>query len=654
MSKNQIHKFFNRKFSMWNITDFLRECEFEDLGDKTSVYVKSLETIANTSKGQRRSRAEELLARYRELKNIENLVACAGPRRSRIIQASKASYEVSNLEDCLTFKAQSRPGGIEIGSDRTSGSGTSINFYGDYLNNGTTSNGNYATNTSCIKRGRSTKVKEKEDESSATRMVLREMDPIFYYEESSEESSDSDCIEKRRIKRRSVVKPHLNEIDEQVDPTELSNTTRETIEPVLVALTQKSSSDSSEKTTKNVSTDLKSQTESTSDSSDTTLENKNDENLEQFGTPTIIVPIISTSNKEPSRWPSHEKSYQNIMEDRKWRLSSGRNVEDVLYVYASKLEYEQSAHSFIVDTSDDDIKNLFTEEEWEEITNANKKAVPSIDKNLVEHLLKYKKKTISEMRAHVMNPWLTTTYNPEQHFNYQYVHLVFTYLLDEYESPKNRLMQPHTEGWYATNIWKLVRGEKCSIASSNRVNDDGMYRAKGQRKAFGHKIDGIFQNTVNSHEYGGIEVAKTCQGPHDRKHLGDSLKLSKLLKDIFHQQTSLAKRNEDVVKKIEIVGLLHSRLQLQQLLMDYGGGSCLRLRKDDTRSIPLHLGDVMELIILVTNIFQAKLRIKRCIEVLKNEPENETFLQEITQPLSRPATPPRTVQLAKPTTTPEK
>ncbi|PKY42227.1 hypothetical protein RhiirA4_540242 [Rhizophagus irregularis] len=40
--------------------------------------------------------------------------------------------------------------------------------------------------------------------------------------------------------------------------------------------------------------------------------------------------------------------------------------------------------------------------------------------------------------------------------------------------------------------------------------------SKGQRKALGHRIDGIFQNTVDNNEYEGIEVAKTCQGPHDR------------------------------------------------------------------------------------------------------------------------------------------
>ncbi len=343
-------------------------------------------------------------------------------------------------------------------------------------------------------------------------------------------------------------------------------------------------------------------------------------------------------------------------------------MEDVLYAYASKLKVENPAHSFIIDTSDDNIKNLFNENEWEEIMNVNKKVVPAIDKYVGKHLMNYKKKTPSEMRAHVMKPWLNTTYNIEDHFDLQYIHMVFSHLLDEYESPKNRLMQPHAEGWYAVNIWgmlidkaflnvpdiDLVRGETCSVASSNRRNDDEMYKIKGNRKALGHRIDGIVQNIVNNYEYGGIEVAKTCRGPHDRKQLGDSLKLTKLLKDIFHQQSYVVDYNEEIVKKLEVVGLLHSRLQLQQFMMDFGGGSCLRLKKETTRSIPLHLGDVMELIRTIASILQAKLRIQRCIEVMKNEPEDESFLQKITQPPSRPSTPPNTVCLAKATKTPIK
>ena len=156
---------------------------------------------------------------------------------------------------------------------------------------------------------------------------------------------------------------------------------------------------------------------------------------------------------------------------------------------------------------------------------------------------------------------------------------------------------------------ELVRGDSASVASGNRKKNN---RNKAKKGTSGRRPDGIFKSTVNNHEYGGIEVAKTCQGPHDKKQLGDSLKLGKLLKDMFDQLSSVVNHNE---AEIEVVGLLYSRLQLQQLLVDYGGGSCLRLIKEVTTNVPVYLNDVMELINMIISILRAKLRVQRCIAV---------------------------------------
>lgn len=60
-----------------------------------------------------------------------------------------------------------------------------------------------------------------------------------------------------------------------------------------------------------------------------------------------------------------------------------------------KFENRGTGYSFIIDTSDDYIKNLFSEIEWEEIMNVNKKTIPAIDENIGMHLMSYKKKTLS-------------------------------------------------------------------------------------------------------------------------------------------------------------------------------------------------------------------------------------------------------------------
>ncbi|KAF0551172.1 hypothetical protein F8M41_023588 [Gigaspora margarita] len=141
----------------------------------------------------------------------------------------------------------------------------------------------------------------------------------------------------------------------------LSNTTREFIEPA--ALKRKSSPGPSERRTKKAVIDPSNKTEYDSVVSDTSLEDWNEKKPEEFDAHTVTAPTIDLFYKGQSYWSSYEMSFQKIAEERKWHLSSGKNVEDVLYAYASKLEYEQPAHSFIIDTSDNNIKILFTKTE---------------------------------------------------------------------------------------------------------------------------------------------------------------------------------------------------------------------------------------------------------------------------------------------------
>ncbi|CAG8719539.1 1473_t:CDS:2, partial [Dentiscutata heterogama] len=58
---------------------------------------------------------------------------------------------------------------------------------------------------------------------------------------------------------------------------------------------------------------------------------------------------------------------KNLYTKRKWKLESGRFVEDVLYELGMKCRYYNLVHSFILDPTDEFIKNVFKEEELSEI-----------------------------------------------------------------------------------------------------------------------------------------------------------------------------------------------------------------------------------------------------------------------------------------------
>ncbi|CAG8578319.1 15975_t:CDS:2, partial [Acaulospora morrowiae] len=62
--KKQIHGYFKRKSSEWNILDFLKECDLEPCTLKLEEYILSLKTISNTEEGQRHEKAQELLNNY--------------------------------------------------------------------------------------------------------------------------------------------------------------------------------------------------------------------------------------------------------------------------------------------------------------------------------------------------------------------------------------------------------------------------------------------------------------------------------------------------------------------------------------------------------------------------------------------------------------
>ncbi|KAI8364815.1 hypothetical protein EDC96DRAFT_593658 [Choanephora cucurbitarum] len=67
----------------------------------------------------------------------------------------------------------------------------------------------------------------------------------------------------------------------------------------------------------------------------------------------------------PSKLELATELYNNIADDKKWRLKFGRFVEDVLKDFALKCIVEHPSHHLILDLYDANLKGLFTEEEEE-------------------------------------------------------------------------------------------------------------------------------------------------------------------------------------------------------------------------------------------------------------------------------------------------
>ncbi|RUP47774.1 hypothetical protein BC936DRAFT_145346 [Jimgerdemannia flammicorona] len=93
---------------------------------------------------------------------------------------------------------------------------------------------------------------------------------------------------------------------------------------------------------------------------------------------------------------NEQARYQSTMRMKpahKWKLKSGRTIEDILYELGKS--YFSLVHSFIIDPEDEYIRSNFTEEELSEIVHENYRAPSDLDLNLLEFVNSFAKANLS-------------------------------------------------------------------------------------------------------------------------------------------------------------------------------------------------------------------------------------------------------------------
>ncbi|CAB5387929.1 unnamed protein product [Rhizophagus irregularis] len=108
--------------------------------------------------------------------------------------------------------------------------------------------------------------------------------------------------------------------------------------------------------------------------------------------------IIEEINKMKAEY---SERYHKIRPENKWKLPSGKFAEDILYEYTLNLEYESYLHSFIIDTSDETIMNLFNDLDRHHINTYNILPEPQVDDKLLDFLLRYREKTPQGLRQYL-------------------------------------------------------------------------------------------------------------------------------------------------------------------------------------------------------------------------------------------------------------
>ncbi|RUS27714.1 hypothetical protein BC938DRAFT_482838 [Jimgerdemannia flammicorona] len=329
------------------------------------------------------------------------------------------------------------------------------------------------------------------------------------------------------------------------------------------------------------------------------------------------------------------ESHARMSQSLKWTLSSGTCVEDVLFRKGNRLPVESPLHSWIIDLGDWETEKLFTAEDWNEIKGmvCNQ---PDVDNVRTTADLRKVLETTSYRNE-------DEPYNRDRHFDAEWAENAMRHFLTEYEDPDEALTREHLEGWFDANVWaviidrafrnvsglEIIRKESASIAVSTRKNRK---RARKDKAKIGRRLDGVFR-TYNNVEYGPIEVAKHFVQVNSTKRLTDGLKLGKAMRDMLVCLSWLVRFNEKKVRRLQVVGLLHSGLILQVCRMTNPKGYVSLLSKDELYEVPVKVDELESFVMLLASVWRAKKMVTDCIEVV-NERESpdlteEEFMQKI-------------------------
>ncbi|RUP50254.1 hypothetical protein BC936DRAFT_139851 [Jimgerdemannia flammicorona] len=284
------------------------------------------------------------------------------------------------------------------------------------------------------------------------------------------------------------------------------------------------------------------------------------------------------------------KHYRLMTQGKKWKLASGRYVEDVIYELGERCKYHHLVHSFILDIEEKFTRSAFTEEELEEISSANLRDLPDLKPELLSFISTFAKISTREIREELNRPHdnLGKDYDPSIHFAYDYGQLI--------EKNPNPLTMNWPESWYRSNVWRavdnafgdipfvfVVGGEVAGIATTERKNRYRMLsnEVPMKRKMIGKKGDG-FVRSVGTQV---LEWAASEAGPRWEGQSGTKLKVAgfsppRQLKDIFITLARKVDFDEDKIRQLDVPGFVHAGAMVMKVNIDCPKGYVMRYVRD--------------------------------------------------------------------------
>ncbi|KAI9240499.1 MAG: hypothetical protein BYD32DRAFT_433951 [Podila humilis] len=260
----------------------------------------------------------------------------------------------------------------------------------------------------------------------------------------------------------------------------------------------------------------------------------------------------------------HYKEYTG----RDWTLPSGTIADQILCSHIRTLTKESVLHSFVIQRTRP-LLSLFDAID----ADAFQKHIADSDKSEAQgQLINWQRATIEQYDASPKEIWnklkggWATSDLPQDvdaSVAFSFRCSVYQTLLDlatVYRTHQYRLPQGKKESWYTTKVWgflwKIIDaggvleyepGEATSAASSLRKNSE---RDLESKQSQGRKIDGIVSCLATNLEICAVEAGKLDQGQSGTKILQDSVKMAKVLKDMFDAIHTRSNGSEAVKREL--------------------------------------------------------------------------------------------------------
>lgn len=283
-----------------------------------------------------------------------------------------------------------------------------------------------------------------------------------------------------------------------------------------------------------------------------------------------------------------EDMFKKLNQNNKWYLSTGKCVDDELFMFGLQCESDHPSRSLIIDPYDKNYTsyNVFTEEELQEIINHKKKSFPKPPDSLKRFLNQYNQDSTAKLRTALgNNHTFHSDYNKEESADKDWITLVIFSLVREYEN--GSMNRPHNERWYQTHIWSMIEscfdkledieavgGEFACLGTKKRKNNTRIIGSisKISRSKYGHKCDLIFRQFNNQHtaplEFGASEAKSKIEDESGTNFMNEGFyKLPRILKDMLDsllKEINFDHRSE----AIRTVGFIHSGLSSTLIELD--------------------------------------------------------------------------------------